>query len=499
MAYDFDSALKEGYSPQDITNYLHSKGRGAEADGYFGVTERPSYLQRVKEGVSSTLKGLGSDLVQQADVASSKQSLGDKVKAVARGGLRTVGATARAALTPVMEAPGIKQATEFVGNKIASTGVGKKIGELAQKNPELAKDVQDVVDVAGLFGGKAVTKPIKKSVSNATKSVRTSVKNISPTRIVGEVENVVKNSRKIIDPPPPKPAEAMGQILQGKSGDVSEGFKALRKVDTTGVKTYNDLFSKVGDSIKDLSRQVDATLDNTTPIRLKDLKVTAKTQGGQKVSVDYVTRAVSNLKELYTSIGDDVVAKEMDELVNKAKTIGLTRQEVNNLSRRYGIEFSEKAFNKEGNPLTSVSAQRFENTRKALKKIARDGMGGTKAADLDDSISSLYRVEGLVKKNVEAVNRLNQKIQERGLLEKVGYQAAKVADVMTGGSLRGIIGGLLPRGVGYKVMNAIDLEKALQRNLEIITKALNDGEYMKKLLKKVSENPPKNNQGNVAQ
>ena len=83
-----------------------------------------------------------------------------------------------------------------------------------------------------------------------------------------------------------------------------------------------------------------------------------------------------------------------------------------------------------------------------------------------------------------------EKIQERGLLERVGYKAAKVADILTGGSLRGIMGGILPRGVGYKVMNALDLEGVLQRNLNIIQNALKVGDKeLIQLLKKQKLTP----------
>ena len=166
----------------------------------------------------------------------------------------------------------------------------------------------------------------------------------------------------------------------------------------------------------------------------------------------------------------------MDDILTKAKTQGLTRLEVNNLSRQYGIEFGEKAFSKIGEPRTSVNAVKFENTRSALKTIARQGLSGKIAQEMDKSISSLYRVKDLVRKNTEAVNKLQQRIQERGLVEKFGYKAAKTLDVLTGGGIRGIVGGLLPRGVGYKVMNALDLEQVLQRNLDIIQKALKAGD-----------------------
>ncbi len=80
----------------------------------------------------------------------------------------------------------------------------------------------------------------------------------------------------------------------------------------------------------------------------------------------------------------------------------------------------------------------------------------------------------MIDKNVEAVNKLKQKINERGLIEKAGYLLAKYGDILTGGSIRGFVGGILPRGAGYKVMNALDVEQALRKNLDIVEKALKE-------------------------
>jgi hypothetical protein len=205
------------------------------------------------------------------------------------------------------------------------------------------------------------------------------------------------------------------------------------------------------------------------------LTVSAKTTAGTVVKYNPVERALVQLQELYTKIGDTVSAKNIKEILAVARKEGLTNLEVNDIARVYGQEFGTKAFSKIGEPLTSVNAQLYENTRKAVKDVARSGIKGAEATTADKMMGNLYKVEALVKKNVEAVNKITQKIKDRGLLEKIGYGATKTLDTISGGSLRGIIGGLLPRGVGYKVMNAIDIEKQLERNLKIIQKAINSG------------------------
>lgn len=438
--------------------------------------EQPGYLERVGTGLKETFTGLKEDIqTQQSVFAGAKPRPSgapvEQVEASLRGGVRTVGALAEAAFTPLLEAPGIKQATEFVGSKLAGTEPMQKYAEWSQKYPEASKDIENVLDISGIFGA---TKGVQAGIKTGIKGAKTGIAGAKAGVQTGK--QLMGRGQKALGPPPPTPQQAIGQVLQGKPRDIVSGAKAFKALDTTGVKTYGELSGKINESIVGLSKKVDEVLDNTTSIGLEELKLTGKTAAGKAVSVDYVSRALEHLKELYTSIGDDVALQNMDDILTKAKTQGLTRLEVNNLSRQYGIEFGEKAFSKIGEPRTSVNAVKFENTRSALKTIARQGLSGKIAQEMDKSISSLYRVKDLVRKNTEAVNKLQQRIQERGLVEKFGYKAAKTLDVLTGGGIRGIVGGLLPRGVGYKVMNALDLEQVLQRNLDIIQKALKAGD-----------------------
>ena len=69
----------------------------------------------------------------------------------------------------------------------------------------------------------------------------------------------------------------------------------------------------------------------------------------------------------------------------------------------------KKAFSKLGEPLTSVNAKLFENTRKSLKDIARNTIKGDVAKQADELMSKLYNTKNLISKNVEAVAKLRQK------------------------------------------------------------------------------------------
>ena len=55
------------------------------------------------------------------------------------------------------------------------------------------------------------------------------------------------------------------------------------------------------------------------------------------------------------------------------------------------------------------------------------------------------------------------------------------------------MGGLLPRGVGYKTLNALDLEKHLKNNLEVIQKAIKSksDDEINRILSKLDDSLPK--------
>lgn len=329
---------------------------------------------------------------------------------------------------------------------VASAGVAKKAGKKA-------------IDT-----GVDITKKVAQETAEQGKKLVT-----KGDELLGQAKSKIPE----IISPSPKPLEAVGQVLQGKTKDIKAGLQSIANLDTSKVKTFKDLENVITDKIKELAGKVDADLlADKTVKKLKDLKVVTKTASGAKVVSQPVKRALDQLLELYNKIGDDLQLAELKEFISKAKKTGLTSKEINDLARKYGQEFGEKAFSKLGEPLTSVNAKLFENTRKSLKDIARNTIKGDVAKQADELMSKLYNTKNLISKNVEAVAKLRQKIRDRGLFEKVGHSLAKYADVLSGGTIRGIMGGLLPRGVGYKTLNALDLEKHLKKNLEVIQKAI---------------------------
>ena len=363
---------------------------------------------------------------------------------------------------------------QFGGEKVkqllGTAGIDtiEKYNDWATQNPLTAKNIEGAVNIAGLLPTGKAGEVVGTAAVDTLKS--------GGTKLVGAVDNLIIDSKTLADDlitksqPKVTLEQATGQIIQGKTGDVKQAVQAIGAVDTTGVKTYKDLLGKFKEKKPELLSVVDNELaKDTTQYSLDNLSTTVATNSGKKVSTNYVDSALKDLRELYSTTGDVKQLANLEELAAKGS---YTLKEVNDISRVYNSEFGQKAFSKLGDPLTSVNAQRFENTRKGLKDVARRGIGGAEAKKADELLSSVYNTENLVKRNVEAVNKLRQRINERGLLEKAGHYITKYADILTGGTIRGAVAGLLPRGAGYKVLNALDLEEQLAKNLDIINNAL---------------------------
>lgn len=263
----------------------------------------------------------------------------------------------------------------------------------------------------------------------------------------------------------------VSQITQGEVSDIAKAKAGLSSIDREGIKTYKDLNKAANDKVQTVAKRLDDTLDarNPNPIPIKKLNMTAKV-GDETISHNYVNDALSQLQELYKKVNDPQSFAEVQQLVKKAKTTGLTLKEVNNLARQYGNEFDSKAFSKTGEPLTSVNAQALENTRSGIKTTARQIFGDKSFQAADSEITNLIKVRDLSKKMIEKVNDLQQKIQPRSHGARVGRLLGNIVDAVGLGGPKGFVEYFTKRGEGAKVLNALDLQNHLSDNLAKLQK-----------------------------
>ncbi len=148
----------------------------------------------------------------------------------------------------------------------------------------------------------------------------------------------------------------------------------------------------------------------------------------------------------------------------------------------YSEELGSKGYSKLGEPLTSVNAQKFGNVRTGLKQSARGGMGGEEAQAADRLYSAMANTKKLIDNNSEAVNKLKQRITERGTLEKLARGTVRILDTLSGGTLRGAAQAVFPSNMGLKVNNFMQLEENLAKNLDLLnnaSKAKTESQFIK--------------------
>lgn len=499
-------ALKNaGKTTIDIQSYVDNYVK--TSDGSY-VIKTSDKLSQPKE--QSFLKNTGQNIIETVkDVSETgtdiKSSFKERLSKFKEGNFyQKIGQSAGLASDVI--GVGVKGIAKVILPQSSETAIKKGITNIAQpitesdftqkilqKYSELPEETKKNIDAtlgigslaldligggAGVKGTEIATKTALKTgskIANTTSNlIETGAKQLTEKGL--QTTKLATEQLAKLSTPKKTAIDTVGEVLQGLDKDVKQGVKALSVVDTKGVKTYKDLQEAINAQIKKQSLKVDADLglDKTKKL-LKDLVIKTKTTSGNIIKSNPVEQAINHLNELYSTIGDNVKAANTGELLTKAMTKGLTNLEINNLAREYGIEFGKKAFGKTGEALTSVNARLYENVRSSLKSLARTGIKGKEAQISDAVITSLERTKNLVSKNIEAVNKIKQKIQDRGLLEQIGYAVSKYGDILTGGSLRGFVGGLLPRGVGNKTMNALDIEKALEKNLDLIQQAIKSG------------------------
>lgn len=267
--------------------------------------------------------------------------------------------------------------------------------------------------------------------------------------------------------------ELVGAIAQGKKADITKVKRALSDVDMSSVKTFDDGVQVLNEKIDDVSTKLDDVLDtNKVTKTLDDLGVPMKV-GEQTITHNYVDDALNQLDDFYTKTNDQTGKALLAQVKEKALKEGLTIKEVNGIARLHGQKLN--AFNANGQAASGLTKQAAENTRKGLKGTARQLFGNDVFKAADEEVSALIRTRDLFAKMSEKVNELRQKVQPRGLGERVGRMVGKTVNAIGLGGPKGLVESFLSRGTGLKTLNALDLEKNLSKNLSLLEKALEKG------------------------
>ena len=482
---------------------LDSRPKGVSLDeGLKMYTDNGWTIEGVNEPKPSTIQKLGSELKQRgSDLATAVTTVGKGMteaktlpevgKVIGRGLLRSGGAVAGSVLDTL--GAGVELADKATG-EVASTALkaggeaflttetGKKALSALQagnesyqaykvSNPEGAKDLEAIMDIANVVPAVKAAGAVGKGAVKVAEIGGKGVLKVADATAQGgkKTFNVLKEGVS----PTPTPTKALGEVAIAKTTEQLPVFeKALSSIDTSKVKTFEDLNNSFKKAIPTLSKQVDdELLKDTNLYKIEDLLVGQKTKAGNEIKTDYITRSIDGLEDLYTKLGDDVSKADIVDLRAKALNQGLTRKEVNDLARTYNTEYGSKAFTATGDIKSGFSAELYESTRKGLKDIARAGMGGNEAKAFDEALSSIYEAQKLTKKNADAVNAIKQRIEEQGWIGKGIRTVFNTSDLVTGGAVRALRDTVMARGSAQKLQNVLELENKLQKNLEVLQRA----------------------------
>jgi hypothetical protein len=159
--------LQNGKSKEQVQQALVNYRTGVKPSAPKPVEQAgPSYLQRVGEQYSQAGKNIISGIQKGADdlqQGAEKGNLLQSVGGLLRSGLRTAGNVAGAAFAPITAAiePVVKPALESAMKVPQIKDAFAKANELAQKHPEIAKDLQNILDITTLGAGGAGEQAVK--------------------------------------------------------------------------------------------------------------------------------------------------------------------------------------------------------------------------------------------------------------------------------------------------------------------------------------------------
>lgn len=480
---------QQGAKPDEIQQWLDTlKTESAPTP----ESEKQSFIQEAVGRVKKVAQETAEDYKGIAKTYDIARASGDKTALPAMA-LSSAAIAPKAVGNLIFE--GVKQLlpegfkadmkswlNSILTNKRVQEDIVQPITKWAEDKPVAARAVQDVAEIASalpiLKGTQAGVKGAIKSgeaVADVTKKVAPVVKEVAETA----TEKLARTPQEIADAKllnQAKINKVVNTIVQGETKDIAKAKRVLSELDTSGITSYSSLSELVRGSIDNKLAKVDELFAETPDLfKLKDLQI-AKKVGEETVKYNYVNRALNGLQEMYSKTADKVNETMIKQLREKIKSEGLQLQDLNELARRYGTEFGDKAFNKRtGQALTSVNSEMYENIRKGLKETVRSLSPNKKAITaLDESASDAIRIEKLLKDMVEKVGKLESKFKQESALMKTGRTAGKavgrVIDVVSGGTIRGMLTSFLPSNIGNKIMNSVDLQRELRKNLIQINK-----------------------------
>ena len=146
-----------------------------DISGVASQNEDQGYFERIKNDFLGAAEDTLSDISRQNEAITSGKSMPEVFGKVAETGLRTAGRVASLAFSPITEAlsPVIKPVVEKLMSIPGASDAAGKISEWAKANPNAAKDLGAVFDIATLGLGSPAGKALKGVAESTGSAIKT--------------------------------------------------------------------------------------------------------------------------------------------------------------------------------------------------------------------------------------------------------------------------------------------------------------------------------------
>lgn len=324
------------------------------------------------------------------------------------------------------------------------------INDWATQHPEASANLNALLEVASVI-------PVGKGF-NALKTAVTSA---------GRAEEATNLARRITQATPvnierttPMATRTLSNVPI-ESEQTIFGVK-LPTIFNKNVKTYKQLEDAIQkEATKDLEYVTNELKKDTTRYSANDFVSAPAELLGKKFNP--VTEAISSLSELGSKTNNISLLNEVGDFKVKLARGEFTKNDVNELAKLVGK--NSKSFRDNGQLLKNTNAVKAENTRNALKEIARDGMSEElKARDI--KVSEAIMTKTLVSNMKNKVLSQIQKESKVGVLSKMAGVGVNLADLLTGRLISGAMYRIARNAGIPEAMKAVELEKELLKNLK---------------------------------
>lgn len=327
-------------------------------------------------------------------------------------------------------------------------------------DPDIANGLSAVNSIAALAGTVVGGKGAVEGLGDLSASVKPLAESLKENALGQKVQAN-----------PNLPSDTAAKITQATNPqDIAAAQRSLPTVDTDNVKTFDDLSKAIQDKIDQNTKAVDEKLATNKNAYTSDImtKEIPQAEGQSPLTSNPTAEGLQQLKDFYqkTNAPEDVA--RISKLQDKFENDGLTAQEINNIAREHGSVLN--AYNANGELASGLTKQGAENTRMGMKEQSRGLLPDNEAKAIDANTSDLLNTKNLVDNLGEKVQQLENKIKQTGIIQRMGNILGKAVDFTTGGFLKGMLRTVMGFHNGGSMLNALDLQKALQANLDFLNR-----------------------------